>query len=436
MVNKNLAQLQQHLIRKQEWLENELSQRPPSPQLGDIFIFIYPDDEIGSQWIIIDRDQNGSQFFIVPADDTPMVGSMDIELPDNALCSPLTLRCDLGLWIQAKDFDLELRVGVLEEWHRRRALEKIKQISQAQFKVQCQKNLIKFLKFWHQGLPKRVYRLIGDITSIGSILYQEMNYEPAYVDLKQQMSRERQALIQTLSPIKKPSTPKKRAGLTWKAGWVFMVITILVLAPTQIKHNYIINDSYNNGYNEVRNSANFSTMQELPVQIKLPWEGSVQNTPGFSPPSQQQSLAMQAFSAGLWKGTQDLELQLSRQPNDDWLNWLEKDWANTQWADYFDLGRWILLLEMVSQSVVSPEVPKGFWEQQKFLFIDLKKDFLERQDKHGETEEVEVTWVISHFKYIEPLLKELPDDNKPDLYKNLAEELKEMREGLAPIRPF
>jgi hypothetical protein len=432
MVNKNLAQLQQHLVRKQEWLENELSQRPPSPQLGDIFIFIYPDDEIGSQWVIIDREQNGSQFFIVPADDTPMVGSMDIALPDSALCSPLTLRCDLGLWIQAKDFDLELRVGVLEEWHRRRALEKVKQISQAQFKVQCQKNIVKFLKFWHQGLPKRVYHLIGDMTSIGSILYQEMNYEPAYVDLKQQMNRERQSLIQTLSPIKKPSTPKKRAGLTWKAGWVFTVLAILVLAMTLIQSNHSIDVSYDN----IKNSANFLAIQKVQAQIKSLWEGRAQEMFGFGSSSQQPSKAMQAFSAGLWKGTQDLELQLSRQPNDDWLNWLEKDWANTQWADYFDLGRWILLLEKVSQSVISPykyEVPKGFWEQQKFLFADLKKDFLERQDKHDETEKVEVNWVISSFKYIEPLLKQLPDDKKPHLYENLAEELKDMREGLAPV---
>lgn len=231
--------------------------------------------------------------------------------------------------------------------------------------------------------------------------------------------------------------------MTWKAGWVFMAI--LVLAMTLIKSNHTIDVSYDS----IKNSANFLAIQKIhnqneqeqkgQAQIKLPWEGSVQNTPGFSPPSQRQSLAMQAFSAGLWKGTQDLELQLSRQPNDDWLNWLEKDWANTQWADYFDLGRWILLLEMVSQSVISPykyEVPKGFWEQQKFLFTDLKKDFLERQDKHDETEEVEVNWVISRFEDIESLLMKLPDDNKPDLYENLAEELKKMREGLAPVRSF
>jgi tetratricopeptide (TPR) repeat protein len=226
MVHENRLQ---QLAQKQIWLENELSQRPRSVQLGDIFIFIYSGDELGLQWVILDKKD--SEFFIVPADDTPMVGSMDIDLPDSALCSPLTLRCDFGVWVDAKYFDLELRIGVLEEWHRRRALERVKQISEKTLKIQFKTYLIQFLKFWHRGLPKMLYRLVGDIASVGSVLYQEMNYEPAYLDFKQQLNKERRALRRTLSALKKSTKPisKNRVGWTWKVSLATAVGLVLAV---------------------------------------------------------------------------------------------------------------------------------------------------------------------------------------------------------------
>jgi hypothetical protein len=430
MVNKNLAQLQQHLVRKQEWLENELSQRPPSPQLGDIFIFIYPDDEIGSQWVIIDREQNGSQFFIVPADDTPMVGSMDIALPDSALCSPLTLRCDLGLWIQAKDFDLELRVGVLEEWHRRRALEKVKQISQAQFKVQCQKNLIKFLKFWHQGLPKRVYHLIGDMTSIGSILYQEMNYEPAYVDLKQQMNRERQSLIQTLSPIKKPSTPKKRAGLTWKAGWVFTAILVLAMFWIFMPAENSIETIAKNPIEKMHQTIYANKTDDLEEEVRdfeFRWEKPPANIFAFNSGGEPPSLAAKAFGAGLFTGRESLRgkltLPASLLPPPSFESWLK-----TKWANYFQLGRWTFLLWTASQ--FPEKMPNSFWEQQPAIFAQLKVAF----QTQSETDDAKEVMRQLKSQQIEQLLNKLltSKENKFDIYYDLGHHLKKLMDFLAP----
>ena len=150
----------------------------------------------------------------------------------------------------------------------------------------------------------------------------------------------------------------------------------------------------------------------------------------FSGSSSSSSPAMQAFSAGLWRGKQDL-LSLSSNLTDE--KWLKKDWSKTQWASYFNLGRWTLLLESVCRSIPQYEVPKEFWNEQQQIFKQLNDEFLARKGLNDETEETELEWVLSIFEeYIGPPLKQLSNDNKPQLYANLAEELKLMREGLVP----
>jgi hypothetical protein len=124
-----LRQNGSEVAQKQTLLEKELSKRPNYPQSGDIFVFDYP-ETMGLQWVVLHPHEKESQWLlIVPADAVPMLGSMDIELSKKALCSPLALRCKQGLWIHAKDFDINLRVGFLDKWDWQRALDKEKQIS-------------------------------------------------------------------------------------------------------------------------------------------------------------------------------------------------------------------------------------------------------------------------------------------------------------------
>lgn len=116
---------------KQALLKDKLSQRSATtPQVGDIFVFKHP-ETLGIQWVVLRCDEtNPQRVLIVPADDTPLVGSTDVELPKSALCSPLTLRCEYSLSIHQANLDMNLRVGILEERHQQRALDKLKQISE------------------------------------------------------------------------------------------------------------------------------------------------------------------------------------------------------------------------------------------------------------------------------------------------------------------
>jgi hypothetical protein len=109
---------------KLEKVANKLSQLPKIPQAGDIFrIDNHKTIEL-LQWVLL--YSQSKQWFIVPADDNPMTGSTDIAISEKALCGPLTLRCGQGIWISETNLDLNLRVGILENWHLYRAIDKVK----------------------------------------------------------------------------------------------------------------------------------------------------------------------------------------------------------------------------------------------------------------------------------------------------------------------
>lgn len=115
---------------KQKKLREKLNRRPNHPQERDIFLLAHP-ETMGLEWVILRKDENDPELFLtVPADDNPMVGSADVDLPDGALCSPLTLRCQHSLFLKKDDFDLKRRVGILENWHWYRALDQMKQLSE------------------------------------------------------------------------------------------------------------------------------------------------------------------------------------------------------------------------------------------------------------------------------------------------------------------
>lgn len=124
----DLQQLAAKIDAKENLLADKLRQLPKSPQDGDIFLF-EQGDNLGLEWVVLfSHHKNEELLFTVPADDNPMAGSTDITISENALCGPLTLRCGQSLWIHKTDFDMKLRVGVLENKHWLRALNKVEQI--------------------------------------------------------------------------------------------------------------------------------------------------------------------------------------------------------------------------------------------------------------------------------------------------------------------
>ncbi|MCP4663984.1 MAG: hypothetical protein GY856_52040, partial [bacterium] len=54
------------------------------------------------------------RLLVVPADLNPLVGSADVATPAGSACGALSLRCGFEVWLEAGDFDLEMRTGFLE----------------------------------------------------------------------------------------------------------------------------------------------------------------------------------------------------------------------------------------------------------------------------------------------------------------------------------
>ena len=94
----------------------------------------------------------------------------------------------------------------------------------------------------------------------------------------------------------------------------------------------------------------------------LPWDNAVMgfNSTGSNP-------QQQAFGAGLWIGKNQLlanatdNLPESLAPADN------QPWQNSQWADFYQLGRWMFLLWVETQT----EVGQANWTQHAEILHQL-----------------------------------------------------------------
>jgi hypothetical protein len=128
---ERLQAMEKTMEARKKAIIKQLSKRSEYPEVGDIFMF-KKSKTLGLQWVVmkLHQKQNNEQFMlIVAADDNPIEGSKDIAISDDFF-GPLILRCNQAIWIDKNDFnDIEkIRTGILENRHRQRAIDKVKQI--------------------------------------------------------------------------------------------------------------------------------------------------------------------------------------------------------------------------------------------------------------------------------------------------------------------
>jgi hypothetical protein len=136
LLEKRISEMTAAMEKKQKDIAKQLSDRAEYPEVGDIFILDDPAN-INLQWVVLESHQKDEQFLLtVAADTNPMVGSSDIGISDKVLCGPLTLRCHQAIWINKNDLNQmkNLRIGVLENWHRQRGIDKVQQIANKQLR--------------------------------------------------------------------------------------------------------------------------------------------------------------------------------------------------------------------------------------------------------------------------------------------------------------
>jgi hypothetical protein len=99
---------------------------PPRP--GDLFVLNATGD-LPVEWAILDHWPEKGQLLAVPADQSPLAGSADVEVPAVAAPGgPLSLRCRFGAWLDAGLFDPGLRSGSLAPETVAEALRRVRRI--------------------------------------------------------------------------------------------------------------------------------------------------------------------------------------------------------------------------------------------------------------------------------------------------------------------
>ncbi len=87
--------------------------RDQSAGPGDLFVLPATAD-LPVEWAVLERrSEGGGKLLVVPADTNPLVGSGDVEVGEEALGGPLSLRCRFGIWLDAGALEPELRSGTL-----------------------------------------------------------------------------------------------------------------------------------------------------------------------------------------------------------------------------------------------------------------------------------------------------------------------------------
>jgi len=114
---KDLEKRIASIASKSQRLEDALKQRRATPERGDLYLFNLKSspEDVAIFWVIINRHSDDpQQLFAVPADTNPLIGSLDVPIPDLSLFGTLSLRLGRGLWLMESMFEPSLRLGMIE----------------------------------------------------------------------------------------------------------------------------------------------------------------------------------------------------------------------------------------------------------------------------------------------------------------------------------
>lgn len=109
-------EFQQELSQEAEAVREHLRTLRPATAITAGTSFLFAETlNLPVQWVaVLQHKDNSSLWFLVAADDYPLVGSCDIELAEAASLAPLVLRCGVGLWAHAADIEADKYVGSID----------------------------------------------------------------------------------------------------------------------------------------------------------------------------------------------------------------------------------------------------------------------------------------------------------------------------------
>jgi len=231
------------------------------------------------------------------------------------------------------------------------------------------------------------------------------------------LSHQLKKFVQRLMPQKPLSEQKNtdsgppwKKGFIWKMGLAMTAILVLVSSLILITSNpptNLIDTLYKMVLIHKSSAMDIIRLDKL----AFVWEVSPENLRGKAPPL---SEAQKAFGAGILTGKERL-LNNREATLPQHLKGLK-----TQRPDYFDLGRWAVLLWTVSQ-FPEDQMPTAFWEEQR-RFLTQMQERLEQESGPDAKQ------ILTHTTIIQSLLDNLAAENNPEIYHALTFKLKNMME--------
>ena len=110
------ATFQEEIKRATAKARDHLNSIQPATSIhsGDCFLFTESLD-LPVRWVATLQHKDSSDlWYFVAADDFPLVGSCDIELPESDPSSPMVIRCEVGLWVRSEDVDRDKYLGRID----------------------------------------------------------------------------------------------------------------------------------------------------------------------------------------------------------------------------------------------------------------------------------------------------------------------------------
>ena len=154
------------------------------------------------------------------------------------------------------------------------------------------------------------------------------------------------------------------------------------------------------------------------ASLPLPWEGAAL---GFS--ESQASAPRRAFGGGLWAGKRALSESEETLP--EFLSAPgDATWPETAWADYYALGRWMMLV----WTLTTPDLGKADWREQ----VAIGQRLLSELSKGGAQPEEEAQRAIAALERLQPPLAALEREANPRSRADLHRSLEIAMQQLAP----
>lgn len=152
---------------------------PPAP--GDLYVLPL-EEEAALEWLVLGPDPDAAdRYVVVPVDDSPLVGTLDVKIADDLAHRPLVARCGQELAVPGENLRPDRRVDCLPEEALRPIRQKMAELTQGRVTAsdeQRQTDLDPDYEDWLRLIQQARERLRSQGRPAGVLLLSDLTRQP------------------------------------------------------------------------------------------------------------------------------------------------------------------------------------------------------------------------------------------------------------------